>query len=68
MNSAALVTERQALPKPLEHALNLARLPKDGGGETDVEVLAVNFANAFMSVPIAEWRGRTMLLCFLRRS
>ena len=53
VNSATVITERQVLPRPLDHAVNLAQLSNyDDCSAT--EILILDFADAFMSVPLAE--------------
>ena len=51
INEAVHMCERQVLPSLLEHARDLALLSADGGV---VQTVVLDFADAFMSVPLAQ--------------
>ena len=53
VNDAVRLPERQVLPRPLDHARDVARLMERGQGQ-DLKVLVLDFKDAFMSVPLAE--------------
>ena len=52
VNSTAQIPERQVLPRGLDHAVDMAELAHEAAAE-DIEVLVLDFANAFMTVPLA---------------
>ena len=53
VNSAVALPERLVLPRPLEHALDLAELSAGQGSGEGLSIGIVDFADAFMSVPLA---------------
>ena len=50
VNSASKVSERQVLPRFVDHARDLAFASRDG---SDMGVFVVDFKNAFMTLPLA---------------
>ncbi len=53
MNAAVALPERLVLPRPLGHALDLAELSAGRGVDEELAIGIVDFAVAFMSVPLA---------------
>ena len=53
VNSAVVLPERLVLPRPLEHARDLAELSAGRGEGEELAIGIVDFADAFMSVPLA---------------
>ena len=54
VNSAVRLPERQVLPRPLDYAKDLALHSRSVGRGEVTKTLILDFANAFMSVPIKE--------------
>ena len=65
MNSAARLPERQVLPRPVDHAVDLATLSSQQEPGQAVWVAVADFADAYMSVPLLE-RERKFLRGSLR--
>ena len=53
VNEAARVLERQVLPRGIDHVRDLAWLSRRGG-LSEVEVLVLDFKDAFLSIPLHE--------------
>ena len=58
VNSASYLTERQVLPRGLDHAVDLARLQDRAGVAEEVWTLVLDLKDAFMSLPLAEGEQR----------
>ena len=59
VNAAVTLPERLVLPRPVDLAADLADLQAAGGGmERDMRVGIVDFADAFMSIPLASSERR----------
>ena len=58
VNSAARLPERQVLPRPVDHAIDLATLSSQQEPGQAVWVAVADFADAYMSVPLLERERR----------
>ena len=54
VNDAVKVPERQVLPRPIDHARDVAELSASCGAEDIVATLILDFKDAFMSIPLHE--------------
>jgi hypothetical protein len=52
VNSAVVLTERQVLPRPIDHAKDVALLSEDLRKGEGISTLVLDFKNAFMSIPL----------------
>ena len=52
VNAAVRLPERQVLPRPTDHAKDMALLSRNLGKHEVALVLILDFANAFMSIPL----------------
>jgi hypothetical protein len=52
VNSAVTLTERQVLPRPVDHARDLGLLSEDLRRGESMSVFILDFADAFMSIPL----------------
>jgi hypothetical protein len=58
VNSAVKLAERQVLPRPLDHAKDVALLSEHLRNNEVVSTLVLDFKNAFMSVPLKDSERR----------
>ena len=58
MNAAMRLPERQVLPRPIDHAIDMAHLTQRLGKTEVASVLILDFQDAFMSLPIDERERR----------
>ena len=54
VNRAVSLPERQVLPRPIDHAVDLATLTQTKRKGDEVACMVLDFANAFMQVPLAK--------------
>ena len=54
VNRAVTLPERQVLPRPLDHAKDLAKLSQACGQGEVVLTMILDFADAFMGIPLAQ--------------
>ena len=54
MNAAVRLPERQVLPRPIDHALDLVNLNSAREEGESLMVLVLDFKDAFMSIPLHE--------------
>jgi len=61
VNSTVKLRERQVLPRPLDHALDLAALQAEAGSDDSLAAFIIDVKDAFMTVPLA--RGEMAYNC-----
>lgn len=52
VNAAVRLPERQVLPRPIDHAMDLVNLNEARGEGESLMVLVLDFKDAFMSIPL----------------
>ena len=54
VNRAVALPERQVLPRPVDHAVDFATLSQQKGKSDKMACMVLDFANAFMQVPLSK--------------
>ena len=54
VNRAVALPERQVLPRPIDHAVDVAILSHNKKADDELACMVLDFANAFMQIPLAQ--------------
>jgi hypothetical protein len=71
VNTAMRLPERTVLPRPIDHAVDVARLSQRLGKQESCDTFVLDYKDAFMSIPIAATEARyntTMIPSKIRRT